>query len=319
MKTPRPALVLFARLRAALRADELGLVALAIVVGALAGVAVSAMTLIVNVAHVLIYGIPFDVRLSAVERVPPVAAFAAPMLAGLALGAIDVWRARWKRPAGGRSGRGQRAARRTHVAQGKLARRGADDAVERCGASVGLEAGYAQIGGGVASRLGINGRLRRQDLRMLVGCGAGGAIAAAFGAPLTGAFYAFELIIGAYSLAIAGPVFAATLTARLTTKAIVGSPYVINAPDVPELTFPHYVALIVLGLVAAAVGVGAMRAAALIERAFRFVVPSRLIRPVAGGVLLGAMALYSPQVLGAGHGALGLDFYWPLTASELAS
>ena len=78
-----------------------------------------------------------------------------------------------------------------------------------CGASVGLEAGYAQIGGGLASRLGIGGRLRRQDLRMLVGCGAGGAIAAAFGAPLTGAFYAFELIIGAYSLAIAGPVFAA--------------------------------------------------------------------------------------------------------------
>ena len=46
-----------------------------------------------------------------------------------------------------------------------------------CGASVGLEAGYAQIGGGVASRMGIDGRLRRQDLRMLVGCGAGGAIA----------------------------------------------------------------------------------------------------------------------------------------------
>ena len=92
----------------------------------------------------------------------------------------------------------------------------------------------------------------------------------------------------------------------------------INAPEVAELTFPHYGVLIVLGLVAAVVGVGAMRAAALIERAFRFVVPSRLIRPVAGGFLLGAMALYSPQVLGAGHGALGLDLYWPLTAGELA-
>ncbi len=43
----------------------------------------------------------------------------------------------------------------------------------------------------------------------------GGAIAAAFGAPLTGAFYAFELIIGAYSLANAIPVFAAALAATL--------------------------------------------------------------------------------------------------------
>jgi len=60
-----------------------------------------------------------------------------------------------------------------------------------------------------------------------------------------------------------------------------------------------------------------MRVAAVIERGFRFFVPSRLLRPVAGGVLLGAMALYTPQVLGAGHGALGLDFYWPLSAREL--
>ena len=61
-----------------------------------------------------------------------------------------------------------------------------------------------------------------------------------------------------------------------------------------------------------------MRAAALIERGFRAVVPSRVLRPVAGGLMLGAMALYTPQILGAGHGALGLDFYSPLTATELA-
>ena len=187
-----------------------------------------------------------------------------------------------------------------------------------CGASVGLEAGYAQIGAGVASHLGVRSRLRRQDLRMLVGCGAGGAIAAAFGAPLTGAFYAFELIIGAYSLANAVPVFGATLAASLTIQAIIGAPYKIGAPIVSPLTFPHYGALIGLGLVAAAVGVGAMRVAALIERAFRAAVPWRLVRPAVGGLMVGAMALYTPQVLGAGHGALGLDFYWPLTAAELA-
>ena len=152
---------------------------------------------------------------------------------------------------------------------------------------------------------------------MLVGCGAGGAIAAAFGAPLTGAFYAFELIIGAYSLANAIPVFAATLAATLTTQAIIGAPYDITAPTVAPLTFIDYVALIGLGLVAAALGVGAMRVAALIERAFRAAIPWRLLRPVVGGLIVGSMALYTPQVLGAGHGALGLDFYWPLTATRV--
>src|SRR6202020_2435619 len=139
------------------------------------------------------------------------------------------------------------------------------------------EAGYAQIGAGVASYLGVRSRLRRQDLRVLVGCGAGGAIAAAFGAPL----------IGAYSLAKAIPVFAAPLAASLTTQAIIGAPYDITAPTVAPLTFVDYGALIGLGLVAVAVGVGAMGGAALIERAFRWAIPSRLFRPVVGGVMVG--------------------------------
>ena len=62
------------------------------------------------------------------------------------------------------------------------------------GASIGLEAGYTQVGSGFSSRLGEILRLRRNDLRILVGCGAAGAIGAAFDAPLTGAFYAFELV-----------------------------------------------------------------------------------------------------------------------------
>jgi hypothetical protein len=61
------------------------------------------------------------------------------------------------------------------------------------GASVGLEAGYTQFASGIASRIGMAFRLRRADLRILVGCGAAGGIAGAFGAPLAGAFYSFLL------------------------------------------------------------------------------------------------------------------------------
>ena len=315
---PRPALIALATARARLRASEFGMTALAIGVGVLAGLCVAVMTTLVNIAHMRIFGIPFDVRLSAAARVAPLAAFAAPMLGGLLLGSIDLWLARRKTPPAvdpveANALRGGRMSLRESllVATQTVISNG-------CGASVGLEAGYAQIGAGVASYLGVRSRLRRQDLRMLVGCGAGGAIAAAFGAPLTGAFYAFELIIGAYSLANAIPVFAATLAATLTTQAIIGAPYDITSPPVAPLTFIDYGALIGLGLVAAAVGVGAMRVAALIERAFRAVIRWRLIRPVVGGLIVGSMALYTPQVLGAGHGALGLDFYWPLTARELA-
>ena len=319
ISVPRPALIALATVRARLRASEFGMTALAIGVGVLAGLCVAAMTKIVNVAHVAIFGIPFDVHLSAAERVAPLAAFGAPMLGGLLLGSIDLWRARKKAPPAvdpveANALRGGRMSLRQSllVAAQTVLSNGS-------GASVGLEAGYAQIGAGLASYLGVKSRLRRQDLRMLVGCGAGGAIAAAFGAPLTGAFYAFELIIGAYSLANAIPVFAAALAAAITTKAIIGAPYNITAPAVAPLTFLDYGALIGLGLVAAAVGVGAMRIAALIERAFRWAIRQRLVRPVFGGLIVGSMALYTPQVLGAGHGAIGLDFYWPMSAGEVTT
>ena len=187
-----------------------------------------------------------------------------------------------------------------------------------CGASVGLEAGYAQIGGAVGSRLGLAFRLRRQDLRVLVGCGAGGAIAAAFGAPLTGAFYAAELIVGSYSLATAGPIFAAALAATLTVKALGGAPYVVEAPAVASLTVEHHLALIALGLVAAALGVGAMRFAACAGGGCSPLPARRAgFARLFGGWAIGAMALYTPQVLGAGHGALGLDTPAQLTATAL--
>ncbi len=315
----RGLLVAAARLRAFVRTSELSQVVVAVLVGAGAGLCVTAMTLIAESAHVVFYGIPLDQRLSAAARVSPIAAFLTPALGGFALSLIEAWRTRRKAPRavdpieanalrGGRMG-----LRESLVVSGQTV------ISNGCGASVGLEAGYAQIGGAIGSRIGLAFRLRRQDLRVLVGCGAGGAIAAAFGAPLTGAFYAAELIIGSYSLATAGPIFAAALAATLTVKALGGAPYTVAAPTVASLTIEHHLALIVLGLIAAAVGVGAMRVAALLEALFAATRAPRWIRRLIGGLVLGAMALYTPQVLGAGHGALGLDTPAQLTAATLVA
>jgi CIC family chloride channel protein len=93
-----------------------------------------------------------------------------------------------------------------------------------CGASVGLEATYAQMGGGMASLLGQRLHLRRADLRTLVGAGAGAAVGAAFSAPLAGAFYAFEIVIGTYSTAAVAPVIAASLAAALMMRRLGWSP-----------------------------------------------------------------------------------------------
>jgi len=297
------------RLRVLLRGNEFYLIPLSLVIGVVTGAIVTLMSEIAQIAHVTIYGIPIDVRLSANAYVNPVMAILAPACGGLVLGAMEWLRRRWKLanavdPIEANALRGGRLSWRDSVVVSTqtLISNG-------CGASVGLEAGYTQIGAGVASLLGQFFNLRRNDLRLIVGCGAAAAIAAAFGAPITGAFFACELIVGVYSVASAAPILAASLAGALTAQWLGGAPYSLEVPKVGAVGVEQYLSLIVLALIVSGVGIAVMRLSPLVERVF--VRPSlpEWIRPAIGGVCVGGMAIVTPQVLAAGHGAMLLDLH----------
>lgn len=171
------------------------------------------------------------------------------------------------------------------------------------GASVGMEAAYTQAGAGIASTLGQRLHLRRADLRMLVGCGAAAAISAAYGAPLAGAFYAFELVMGGYTIATLAPIGAASVAAVAVAHWLTdpsptlffGRPAAVEGWD--------YVACGVLGFLAGWLSILAMQAVTVAERGFRALPIPVWGRPALGGLALGALALAVPQVLGAGPGA----------------
>ena len=186
------------------------------------------------------------------------------------------------------------------------------------GASVGLEGGYAQIGGAFGSKSGRSFRVRRNDLRLLVGCGAGGAIAAAFNAPLTGAFYGFELMIGTYTLATLAPVvmsaIAAVLTDRLLTGGVPG--FDIRVPTAIEPI--DYLPILALGMICALVGIAIMRGVTLIEEGFRRSKLPAWLRPAVGGVVLGLFGLISPHVLSSGHEALRVSLDAPYSLRFVA-
>ena len=175
------------------------------------------------------------------------------------------------------------------------------------GASVGLEAAYAQMGGGFASQLGQWFALRRNDLRTLVGAGSGAAIGAAFGAPLTGAFYAFEIVIGNYTPAAIAPVMAASLVAVSVIRIMGVEPYLIATSANRSFPLESYVAYAGLGLACALIGIVIMRLVTAAEIRVQAWPKLARWRPVIGGFLLIPLALISPQTLSAGHGALHLD------------
>jgi CIC family chloride channel protein len=175
------------------------------------------------------------------------------------------------------------------------------------GASVGLEAAYAQAGGGFASVIGQWLRLRRADMRILLGAGAGAAIGAAFSAPLTGAFYAFEIVIGAYTPAAIAPVAAAALSAVLTARLLGLEAYIIALPGAKAITTEDYLIYALLGIICAGIAIAIMRAVTFIEETVRSSALLDLWRPAIGGLLLIPLGLITPQALSAGHGALHLD------------
>ena len=175
------------------------------------------------------------------------------------------------------------------------------------GASVGLEAAYGQAGGGFASVVGQWLRLRRADMRIIVGAGAGAAIGAAFGAPLTGAFYAFEIVIGAYTPAAIAPVAAACLSAVLLVRFAGLPAYLVALPGARAITTEDYVLYAGLGIACALVGIFIMRGMTIIEGRIRALRLPDSLRPAIGGLILIPLALLTPQSLSAGHGALHMD------------
>jgi CIC family chloride channel protein len=294
-------------LRTFLRANEFALVATAALIGCLAALCVTGMTQTATFFHEKIYDLPFDVRLSAAAKVSPWASFPALIIAGLALGAMETWRRRKEisapvDPVEANALRGGRMSLRDSVVvafQTLIS--------NSAGASVGLEAGYAQIGAALGSTLGQRLRLRRNDLRLLVAAGSAAAIAAAFNAPLTGAFYGFEVVLGAYSISGAAPIFAAAISGTLITKLVASAPYQIETPPLQALVWSSHFTLLGLAALTSTLGILTMRAAGFAEKALDATKVGPLFRPIIGALIVASLAAFTPQVLGAGHGALALD------------
>ncbi len=303
------------RLRAFVRARESSLIVLAALIGAIGGLTVAAMSGAVSVLHAVLFKIDFGARLSSQLRIDPVRAIVVPTVGGLILGLAFLILLRW-RPA-----REIDPIEANALHGGRMSFRGSVIVALQTiwssgvGASVGLEAGYTQLSSGLAASLGRGFHLRRADQRIMVGCGAAAAIAGAFGAPLAGAFYAFELIIGSYTAASLAPVGVSAVTGYFVARLFAPISLGVFAGEFGDIFGRDLAIAGCLGALAALTGITIMRGVALSEKLLQ---KSRLwppLRPALGGLIVGLLALITPQVMSSGHGALRLTgmIQMPLT------
>jgi CIC family chloride channel protein len=304
--TSGTSLLLPLALRNFVRNRETAVVAVAVVIGLLSGLLVAAISKLSEFAHALLFDIPFDAHLSATGVISWQRTLLVPTFGGVVLAVISVL-------AAGRL-KGQQyadAIEANALYGGRVSFRGSlllsiqTLLSNGFGGSVGLEAGYTQICSMFGSHVGQRLAARRNDMRLLVACGAAGAISAAFSAPLAGTFYAFEVVLGAYTAAGLVPVVASAVGAWLVARHLTHQSFLM----VPGFPSPVSVEMIgqtvLIGIICAFSSIAVMIAVAFSERCFqRLSVFNGFIRPIIGGALLGSLALLTPTVLGAGHGAM---------------
>ncbi len=169
------------------------------------------------------------------------------------------------------------------------------------GASVGREGPIAQIGSSVGSLLGRRFGASESWLKILVACGTAGGISAAFNTPIAGVFFAMEVILRTFSLQTFGVVVISSVTASAVAVGGFGD-FQASAIPVYALNNPAELGLFaLLGVCAALLALGFMQAIKIVEGGFsRSRLPDYL-KPAIGGLGVGVIGVFYPQVFGIGY------------------
>jgi chloride channel protein, CIC family len=169
------------------------------------------------------------------------------------------------------------------------------------GGSAGQEGPIVQIGAVLGSAIGQALRVPGRQLRTLVGCGAAAGLAATFNAPIAGAIFAAEVIVGDFAVAQFSPIVISAVVATVLSRWFLGNyPSFVVPPW--ELVSPfELVAYGVLGVLAGLVAVAFMRAVYGVEDGFARTRLPVWLKPAVGGLAVGVIALAVPRVMGVGY------------------
>ncbi|MEM7222189.1 MAG: chloride channel protein [Pseudomonadota bacterium] len=172
------------------------------------------------------------------------------------------------------------------------------------GASVGREGPMVHLGASLAAWVARRLHLGRSLSRTLLGCGVASAIAASFNAPIAGVFFALEVVIGHYGLSAFAPIVIAGVTGTLVSRSYYG--------DVPAFVLPeeHVIASVLefpafalLGAVSALAAIIMMHSVFFAQDVLGKTKIPLWARPAVGGLMVGAIACFYPEVLGVGYEA----------------
>lgn len=173
------------------------------------------------------------------------------------------------------------------------------------GGSAGREGPAVQIGATIGSSLARHTHFGEDQIRSLVAAGAAAGIGATFNAPIAGMMFAMEVLLGGFSIRHLNAVVVSSVAAAVTARSLVGEDRLLSAPA-HQLDDPRELILyVLLGLLAVLFALAFLR---MINRIEGFKTPQGLpgwVRPLAAGLIIAAVGVVEPRLLGTGQEFVG--------------
>jgi chloride channel protein, CIC family len=171
------------------------------------------------------------------------------------------------------------------------------------GIALGREGPSVQIGAGLASVLGRRLGLGPANIRQLVPIGAAAALAAAFNTPVAAVLFTLEEVMGDLHAPVLGSIVLSSATSWIVLHLLLGDEPLFHVPAYQLVSPVEFISYAVLGIVGGIVSVCFVKLLLLIRKTFKALPKwSDWLQPAAGGLLVGVMGWFVPEVLGVGYG-----------------
>ncbi|MCL4510932.1 MAG: chloride channel protein [Bacteroidetes bacterium] len=180
------------------------------------------------------------------------------------------------------------------------------------GGAGGREGPVIAIGGAIGSTVGQVFRLNEEQMKSLVGCGAAAGLAAVFNAPIGGALFAMEVVIGSLNMQTFSPIIISSVFGTFVSRSILGNKPVFVIPTFSLRSGYELIFYVILGLFAGFVGVLFVKLFYATEEFFeskKFPVKSKILKPAIGGLIVGIIGIYFPEVFGYTYQGVNASLY----------
>ncbi len=177
------------------------------------------------------------------------------------------------------------------------------------GASAGREGPIVHLGATISAAIGQAMRFPAWGQRTLLACGAAGAISASFNAPIAGALFAHEVILGHYAIRSFVPIVISSVAGTVLSRQWFGEAAAFSIPNFHIASYWEFPAFALLGLVCALVGIFFQFSLISSDYVARNINMPLWLRPALGGLLIGAIAIFLPEILGVGYEATDMALH----------